>query len=339
LPVVGGVITLVIGILPLALITPFSPSSSIGLIAGGLLVAIWCFFLAKLNIIRIALPVIPIPLWAAALAMSTVGVYEIATDSNEANAGIAEHAEAEERPIVSTSLFNSDTEPEPVEELAQNESASMPRFGRSAEDEAAMAYIRANPEAARRSNERFEKMRSRFSPDALRNAQQAAEVEANEIDREDKRPAIIIEGYRVTPSAQESVLKQEYLACKLHADNISAAYNRGGVAWDAVQKDLPTPFYIGAASIEPEWSDAGIGVSSYRETFYGDKYAKATYSNAYSMSHDGKCSLQKVPTIKVELDDGAKRHVMKFRGDANARATPGNTLPEWRKYSDYSVKT
>jgi len=78
IPFIGGFIALIIGILPFFLLIPFWNDSNKFLLGalGGILVAVWCFFLSKKQIINIVAPVIPVPFWGFGLAIAAVGVYQ-----------------------------------------------------------------------------------------------------------------------------------------------------------------------------------------------------------------------------------------------------------------------
>jgi len=78
IPLVGGFVALLIGLLPILLLLPFHNDSNKYLLAavGGLLIAGWCFFLTKRKIINIVTPVLPIPFWCLGLLMSVGGVYQ-----------------------------------------------------------------------------------------------------------------------------------------------------------------------------------------------------------------------------------------------------------------------
>jgi len=78
IPVVGGFAALIIGLLPIVIAFPFAQSPYKYLITAvaGLLIAGWCFLLAKKNIINIVTPVIPLPFWVIGLLISALAVYQ-----------------------------------------------------------------------------------------------------------------------------------------------------------------------------------------------------------------------------------------------------------------------
>lgn len=78
IPVVGGIIALVIGLLPIVIAIPFadSPYKYLVTAVAGLLIAAWCFFLSKNKIINIVTPVLPIPFWVIGIAITAAGVYQ-----------------------------------------------------------------------------------------------------------------------------------------------------------------------------------------------------------------------------------------------------------------------
>lgn len=78
IPLVGGFVALVIAILPLIVAIPFvdGPYKFLATAVAGLLVAGWCYFLGKKNIINIVAPVIPVPFWVLGLLISAVALYQ-----------------------------------------------------------------------------------------------------------------------------------------------------------------------------------------------------------------------------------------------------------------------
>ena len=78
IPLVGGVIALLIGILPFFLILPFpdGPYKYLLNALGGILVAGWCYFLSKKKIINIVTPLLPVPFWVLGILMAIAGVYQ-----------------------------------------------------------------------------------------------------------------------------------------------------------------------------------------------------------------------------------------------------------------------
>ena len=78
IPFFGGLIALLIGLLPLLLLFPFINDGNKFMLTavGGILVALWSFFLAKKEIIKIVAPVVPVPFWGLGVVISVLGVYQ-----------------------------------------------------------------------------------------------------------------------------------------------------------------------------------------------------------------------------------------------------------------------
>jgi len=78
IPLIGGFLTLLLGILPILLVSPFwnSESKDLAVAGGAILVAAWCYFLGKMKIVNIVTPVIPVPLWSVAILSSIVVLYQ-----------------------------------------------------------------------------------------------------------------------------------------------------------------------------------------------------------------------------------------------------------------------
>ncbi len=85
LPVVGGLITLLLGVAPALLPAAILGSGPIAGFFGGALLAAWCYFLAKKQIINIVFPVIPIPLWTVGIAISCYAAFLIVSGSDYPN--------------------------------------------------------------------------------------------------------------------------------------------------------------------------------------------------------------------------------------------------------------
>jgi len=78
IPFIGGFVALIIALLPIVIAFPFvdSPYKYLVTAVAGLLIAGWCYFLAKKNIINIVAPVIPVPFWLMGLVISAVAIYQ-----------------------------------------------------------------------------------------------------------------------------------------------------------------------------------------------------------------------------------------------------------------------
>ncbi|MGH1485263.1 MAG: hypothetical protein ACRBCI_03515 [Cellvibrionaceae bacterium] len=76
-PVVGGYLALLVAFAPALPIFLIGIDKSVAAVIGGLLIAIWCFALAKFNIIRIVTPFLPIPMWAFGLLIAGYGAYSL----------------------------------------------------------------------------------------------------------------------------------------------------------------------------------------------------------------------------------------------------------------------
>jgi len=78
IPVIGGFVALIIAMLPLIVALPFvdGPYKYLAIMVAGLLIAAWCYLLAKKNIINITAPVIPIPFWVLGLVISALALYQ-----------------------------------------------------------------------------------------------------------------------------------------------------------------------------------------------------------------------------------------------------------------------
>ncbi len=77
IPLIGGFIALLIAILPALVVFALGLSKEIEIIAFGLVIAVWCFFLDKTQIIKLAMPVLPLPFWVLGLLISASGVYQL----------------------------------------------------------------------------------------------------------------------------------------------------------------------------------------------------------------------------------------------------------------------
>jgi len=82
IPVIGGFIALLVGILPVILLLPVyfkvdgTPNTYLVNVIAGLLIAAWCFWLSKKNIMNIVTPVLPIPFWILGILIAIAGLYQ-----------------------------------------------------------------------------------------------------------------------------------------------------------------------------------------------------------------------------------------------------------------------
>ena len=78
IPIIGGYLALIVGILPLIIVIPFidGPYKYLVTAVAGLLIAAWCFFLSKKKIINIVTPLLPIPFWVFGILISIFAVYQ-----------------------------------------------------------------------------------------------------------------------------------------------------------------------------------------------------------------------------------------------------------------------
>lgn len=110
IPVVGGYFVLLVGFLPIVGLIPLGLSTGMLLLLGGVLIALWCFFLSAKNIINIVTPIIPIPNWVLGVVMAIAGVYGMVT-----NAWDDDHTDSElvRKEVVSSKSVASPVEAEP----------------------------------------------------------------------------------------------------------------------------------------------------------------------------------------------------------------------------------
>lgn len=109
LPLIGGFVALIIGFAPaLALLPLFSANRYIANFTIGLLIAAWCYFLSRKNIVNLALPVVPIPLWVGGILMSVFGAYGYVTDpmGGNTNTFTIENVESEKSRLQRSSNEN-----------------------------------------------------------------------------------------------------------------------------------------------------------------------------------------------------------------------------------------
>jgi len=78
IPVIGGYLALIVGLLPLIIAIPFvdGPYKYLATAVAGLLIAAWCFFLSKKKIINIVTPLVPIPFWIFGILITIFAVYQ-----------------------------------------------------------------------------------------------------------------------------------------------------------------------------------------------------------------------------------------------------------------------
>ena len=79
IPVVGSYLAFVIGVLPGIPALFIVSNEAVAAILCGLIIAAWCFFLSKTNILKLMSPVIPVPFWMFGLAISGFGVFRLVT--------------------------------------------------------------------------------------------------------------------------------------------------------------------------------------------------------------------------------------------------------------------
>ena len=138
------------------------------------------------------------------------------------------------------------------------------------------------------------------------------------------------------------VMKLDYRVCIMKHEGVQAAIEEGGVAAVAVMNELP-PGYILSAKPRPEprWEETTVGKSRFEEYFEGDKYARYTYSASHKFSDDGRCHLEKVEHVKIELDDGREKYRIKLYGRLKINSVGGGAsspVPMKFEYASGSVK-
>ena len=84
MPVIGGVVTLLIGIIlpiiPFILLSKsIGISNEISMVFAGLAVAGWNYYLKKSNTINVVTPVIPIPVWILGIIIAAVSLGYVIT--------------------------------------------------------------------------------------------------------------------------------------------------------------------------------------------------------------------------------------------------------------------
>jgi len=82
IPVIGGFVALLIGILPVILLLPVyfkvdgTPNEFLVHVVAGVLIAAWCFWLSKKKIMNIVTPFLPLPFWILGILIALGGLYQ-----------------------------------------------------------------------------------------------------------------------------------------------------------------------------------------------------------------------------------------------------------------------
>ncbi len=104
--------------------------------------------------------------------------------------------------------------------------------------------------------------------------------------------------------------------------------------WPSMKKSLKPGYNVDAKPAnEPDWQGLGVGITTHKEYFHGNHYAKYKQLKKYTISEDGYCALTIEKSESREIDNGKHRYLINMKGYiTNAGSVSGSsTSPPYKK--------